>query len=151
MDIKYMQAAIDKAKEAASKDEVPVGAVIVKDSNIIASAHNLKESKNCAVHHAEIEAVCQAAQLLGNWYLEDCEMYVTLEPCAMCAGALVNSRLKALYFGAYDPKAGCCGTLYNIPADKRFNHTLIVQGGIMEKECSELLSAFFRAKREQRG
>lgn len=148
MDKKFMQLAINKAKEAAEIDEVPVGAVIVKNGEVIAAEHNRKECKNCAVFHAEIEAIIKAAEKLGNWYLEDCEMYVTLEPCSMCAGALINSRLKALYFGAYDPKAGSCGSLYNIPKDNRFNHTLHVEGGIMEKECALLLSRFFRAKRK---
>ncbi len=147
MNLEFMGLAIQKAKEAALLDEVPVGAVIVKNGEVISSAHNRKERKNCAVFHAEIEAIIEACEQLGNWYLEDCEMYVTLEPCAMCAGALVNSRLKALYFGTYDPKAGCCGTLYNLLTDSRFNHKLIVEGGIMEKECAELISEFFRSKR----
>lgn len=149
MNLEFMELAIREAKNAAQKDEVPVGAVIVKNGEVISSAHNHKESKNCAVFHAEIEAIVKAAEKLNNWYLEDCEMYVTLEPCAMCAGALINSRLKALYFGAYDPKAGCCGTLYNLPIDNRFNHMIKVEGGIMEKECAELISEFFRGKRRR--
>lgn len=151
MDKKYMKMAIDIARQAIDLDEVPIGAVIVKDGEVLASCHNLKESKNCAVYHAEIAAICEATKKLDNWYLDDCEMYVTLEPCAMCAGAMINSRLKALYFGAYDPKAGCCGTLYNLVEDKRFNHTLKVEGGIMANECGQLISEFFRTKRIKRG
>ncbi len=149
MNLKFMELAINLAKEAAALDEVPVGAVIVKNGEVIAAAHNRKEDKNCAVFHAEIEAIIEASAKLGNWYLEDCEMYVTLEPCAMCAGALVNSRLKALYFGAYDPKSGCCGTLYNFVTDNRLNHVMTVKGGVMAKECAELISDFFRGKRRR--
>lgn len=145
---KFMKTAIGVAKRAAAKGEVPVGAVIVKDGRIVARAGNMKERKNCALYHAETVAIARACRKLGNWYLDGCEMYVTLEPCAMCAGALINSRLDKLYFGAYDPKGGCCGSLFNLAEDKRFNHRLQVEGGILQSECGELLTDFFRALRE---
>ena len=146
---RFMKMAISAAKRAAKADEVPVGAVIVKDRKVVASAGNRKERENCAVFHAEIVAIRKACKKLGNWYLDGCEMYVTLEPCPMCAGALINSRLDKLYFGAYDPKAGCCGSLENLVADGRFNHTLEVEGGILKEECAALLSGYFKNKRAQ--
>ncbi len=147
--IHYMKIALKQAHKAGEEDEVPVGAVIVKDGKIIAYGRNRKEKKGMATRHAEIEAIEKASKKLGNWWLEDCDMYVTLEPCAMCAGALINSRLRALYFGAWDPKGGCCGSLYNLPEDKRFNHRLTVEGGIMEKECALALTEYFRRKRNK--
>lgn len=148
--IRYMTIALEEAKSAAAEDEVPVGAVIVKDGEVIARAHNRKEASGCAVRHAEIEAIESAAAKLGNWWLEDCEVYVTLEPCAMCTGALINSRIGKLYFGAEDPKAGCCGSLYNLPTDVRFNHRFPVEGGIMRSECAAVLSEYFKGKRLKR-
>ncbi len=145
-----MTLAIKQAKIAAKKDEVPVGCVIVKDGEIIAKAYNLKEKKNCANFHAEMIAIERAAKKLNNWYLEGCELYVTLEPCIMCAGAIINSRLKSVYFGAYDPKAGAVESIYSILSDKRLNHAVNFQGGIMEKECALLLSDFFKEKRKER-
>lgn len=141
-----MRKAIEVAKQGLEYDEVPIGAIIVKDNEIIAQAHNLKVTKNNSVYHAEIIAIGQASQKLG-WRLNGCEMYVTLEPCSMCAGAIINSRIDKIVFGAYDPKAGCCGSLYNIPADNRFNHTAEVIGGVLALECGEILSDFFRKKR----
>lgn len=146
--LRFMKLAIKEAVKAETYDEVPIGAVIVKDGTVIARAHNKKETKNQATRHAEIEAIEKAAKKLNNWWLEDCDIYVTLEPCAMCAGALINSRLRNIYFGAYDPKAGCCGSLYNLPEDKRFNHRLYVEGGIMQEECAALLTNYFRKKRK---
>lgn len=143
-----MKAAIKEAQKAETYDEVPIGAVIVKDQKIIARAHNKKETKNQATRHAEIEVIEKATKKVGNWWLEDCDIYVTLEPCAMCAGALINSRLRNIYFGAYDKKAGCCGSLYNLPVDKRFNHRLNVEGGILEEECASLLTNYFKKKRK---
>lgn len=143
MDEKFMSRAIELAKQAETFDEVPIGAVIVLNGEIVAEGNNRKERDNSAISHAEIVALKNANEKLG-WYLSDCEMYVTLEPCAMCAGALINSRLKAVYFGAYDQKAGCCGTLYDLPTDKRFNHRLHVEGGILKDECAALLSEYFR-------
>ena len=144
----FMKLAIKEAKKAELIDEVPIGAVIVKDGKVIARAHNKKESENQATRHAEIEAIEKATKKVNNWWLEDCDIYVTLEPCAMCAGALINSRLRNIYFGAYDKKAGCCGSLYNLPEDTRFNHRLKVEGGILEEECASLLTNYFKKKRK---
>ncbi len=146
--IRFMKMAIKEALKGAAQDEVPIGAVIVKDGVVLARAHNEKEKKNQATRHAEIVAIEKAAKKLQNWWLEDCDIYVTLEPCAMCAGALINSRLRAVYFGAYDLKAGCCGSLYNLPTDTRFNHRLTVEGGIMKEECATLLTNYFKKKRK---
>ena len=146
--IRFMRQAIKEAEKAEKIDEVPIGAVVVKDGKIIARAHNKKESKNQATRHAEIEAIEKATKKVGNWWLEDCDIYVTLEPCAMCAGALINSRLRNIYFGAYDKKGGCCGSLYNLPVDVRFNHRLGVEGGILERECAEILTNYFKKKRK---
>lgn len=143
----FMKQAILQAKKAAEADEVPVGAVIVFDGKIIARAYNKRQYSNNGVAHAEILAIEKACRKIGSWRLIDCDLYVTLEPCPMCAGAAINSRLRSVNFGAYDKKAGCCGTLYNLPADNRFNHNCSVTGGILEKECAELLSRFFAAKR----
>lgn len=145
---RFMRAAIKQAQKAALRDEVPVGAVIVKDGKIISKAHNKKEEKNNATAHAEIEAITKAGKKLGNWYLDGCELYVTLEPCAMCAGAIINSRISKLYFGAWDAKYGCCGSIYNLPQDKRFNHNVATEGGVLEQECAALLSGFFKTKRK---
>ncbi len=148
--IKYMLSAVKCAQKGASVDEVPVGAIIVKDGEIIARAHNLKEKKHCSNYHAEIVAIDKACKVIGDWHLNECDMFVTLEPCAMCAGAIINSRLRAVYFGAYDSKAGCCGTLYNLLGDVRFNHRPYVEGGILREQCAELLSGYFKDKREQK-
>lgn len=144
----YMKIAIEEAlKGAESSDEVPVGAVVVREGEVIARAHNLKESNNCAVFHAEIVAIMRACEIIGNWYLDDCVLYVTLEPCPMCAGAMVNSRIKSLYYGASDPKSGACGSLMALNADARLNYNFNAQGGILAEECAMLLSDFFRRKR----
>ena len=145
--IKFMKEALKEAKKAYEKDEVPIGCVIVKDNKIIARGHNLRETTFDPTAHAEIVAIRKATKKLKSWRLEDCDIYVTLEPCAMCAGALINSRLRSIYFGAYDKKAGCCGSLYNLPTDKRFNHRLNVEGGIMEEECAKLLKDYFEKMR----
>ena len=149
MELCYMQQALALAREAATHDEVPVGAVIVRHGEVIATGQNRKERDNCAVHHAEIVAIEQACRAVGNWYLDDCDLYVTLEPCAMCAGAIVNSRLHALYFGAYDPKGGAMGSVYDLVGDKKLNHRMEIQGGILAEECGALLSDFFAAKRRR--
>lgn len=143
-----MKIALAEAKKAAAEDEVPVGAVVVKDGNIIAKAHNRKEKKGMATRHAEIEALERASKKTGNWWLENCEVFVTLEPCAMCAGAMINCRIGKLYFGARDPKYGCCGSMYNLCEDRRFNHVVPVEGEIMEKECAAILSEYFKRKRK---
>lgn len=143
-----MKRALELAREAAEADEVPIGAVVVFNGEIVAEGQNRKERDGCAVSHAEIVAVTAAAKKLG-WWLQDCDLYVTLEPCAMCAGAIINSRIKNLYFGAYDDKGGCCGSLYDLPSDKRFNHFVNVEGGFMKEECAALLSDFFAKKRRK--
>ena len=144
---KFMKAALKEAQKAATKDEVPIGAVIVKDDKIIARGHNTRQQTQNAINHAEMIAIQKACKKVGSWRLIDCDIYVTLEPCPMCAGAIINSRLANVYFGAYDQKAGCTGTLYNLPVDERFNHRSNVVGGIMEKECADMLSDFFKQKR----
>lgn len=149
MDEKFMQRAIELAKECGQFDEVPIGAVVVKDGKIIAESGNRKERDNCAISHAEILAIQKATEVVGNWWLEDCDMYVTLEPCAMCAMAMINSRIRNLYFGAYDEKTGACGSRVNIFEKDLFNHNIDVQGGLLKEECGALLTAFFKNKREQ--
>ena len=144
-----MQRAIELAKECSQFDEVPIGAVVVKDGKIIAESGNRKERDNCAISHAEILAIQKATEVVGNWWLEDCDMYVTLEPCAMCAMAMINSRIRNLYFGAYDEKTGACGSKVNIFEKDLFNHNIDVQGGLLKEECGALLTAFFKNKREQ--
>ena len=143
----YMKIALAQAKKAAAEDEVPVGAVVVKEGKILAQAHNLKEKKGMATRHAEIVAIERAAKKTGNWWLENCDIFVTLEPCAMCAGAMINSRIRKLYFGAWDPKYGCCGSIYDLPADKRFNHNFETEGGVMQAECAAELTQYFKRKR----
>lgn len=149
-DEKYMRMAIEQAELAKEYDEVPVGAVIVKDGEVIAVGGNRKERENCAVYHAEIVAITEACRVLDNWYLDGCDMYVTLEPCPMCCGAIINSRIDNLYYGATDPKSGCVKSMYELLTDKRFNHTVKVKGGILEKECGSLLTNYFKSKREKK-
>lgn len=142
-----MMEAISLAKEAGEMGEVPVGAVIVKNGKIIARGKNEREAKQNALSHAEIEAINNACKNTGSWRLEDCEMYVTLEPCPMCAGAIINSRIKTLIFGAYDSKMGSIDSVINL-CDLPYNHKVEVYGGIMEDECLDLLKSFFKTLRE---
>ena len=146
---KYMREAIKQAKRAAAKGEVPVGAVIVRNGEIISRAYNTRETGKNALCHAEIKAIHRACRKLGGWRLPGCELYVTLEPCPMCAGAIVNSRIEAVYYGAYDQKAGAFGTLFDMNSFG-LNHKPQIYAGIMEKECASLLSSFFVALRERR-
>lgn len=148
---KYMKEAIKVAKRCAEMDEVPIGAVAVLDGKIIARAGNRKEKKLDATAHAEVELLKKVAKKLGNWWLENVDVYVTLEPCPMCAGAMINARIRHLYYGAKDPKGGACGSLYNITEDERLNHIVPVTGGIMGDECAALLSEFFKNKRKSGG
>ncbi|MFH1227370.1 MAG: tRNA adenosine(34) deaminase TadA [Planctomycetota bacterium] len=143
----YMKEAIKEAFKALEIEEVPIGAVIVHNNRIIARAHNQKEQLHDPTAHAEMIAITQAAESLGDWRLEKTIMYVTLEPCPMCAGALVQARVPALVYGAKDPKAGACGTLFDIVNDKRLNHRVKVITGILEKECQMLLKEFFIRQR----
>ena len=143
----FMMEAIKEAKKAANKDEVPVGAVIVHNGEIIARGYNVREHKKSPLGHAEIIAIDKAAKKLGGWRLLNCELYVTLEPCPMCTGAALQARISKIYFGAPDPKAGCCGSLYRLHEDERFNHTMNVEGHILFEECSGLLKEYFGNKR----
>ena len=141
-----MAEAIAQAKKAVKKDEVPVGAVIVRDGRIIARAYNRRETRKNPLAHAEILAIAQAARRLGGWRLSGCTLYVTLEPCPMCTGAIINARIDEVVFGAYDPKAGAFGSLYNL-AEGRLNHTPRVIGGVLAEEASGLLKSYFQGKR----
>ncbi len=143
-----MMEALKEAKESLEKEEPPVGAVIVKDSKIISRGHNLRESLQDPTAHAEIIAIRSAANILGSWRLIDCTIYVTLEPCIMCAGAMILARIKRLVYGARDPKAGAAGSLMNILNDKRLNHQVEVNMGILETECGEILREFFSSRRK---
>ncbi len=144
---KYMKIALKEAKKAYKKGEVPIGAVVVKDNKVIARAHNLRESKHDPTGHAEIIAIKKASKKLKSWRLEDCDIYVTLEPCPMCAGAIIQARIKNLYFGAYDSKSGAASgaiNLFNYP----WNHQVKVNGGILEMESKMLLKEFFKSLRK---
>ena len=147
MEEKFMKEALKEAKKAYEKLEVPVGAVIVKDGKIIARAHNLKETKFDTTKHAEILAIQKASKKLNSWRLIDCEMYVTLEPCSMCAGALINSRIKKVYIGASDEKTGAVGSVYNLLEDYTFNHKVEYEKGILQDECQKTLKDFFKELR----
>ena len=146
----YMREALKEAVKAFDRNEVPVGAIIVHDKKIVARAHNQTELLKDATAHAEMIAITQATSVLENARLEKATMYVTMEPCAMCAGALVLSRCTELYFGARDPKAGACGTLFNITNDDRLNHRVKVFGGLLEPDSRSLLQEFFRNLRKER-
>ncbi len=147
-EVYYMEMALNQAKLAAAEGEVPVGAVIVKDGEIISQGRNRRENGKNALYHAEIEAIDKACKKLGAWRLEQCDIYVTLEPCPMCAGAIINARIRNLYLGAKDPKSGSCGSvinLFNLP----YNHKPKILDGILENECSETLREFFRDLRKK--
>ena len=147
-DIHFMEEAIKEAKKAFEKDEPPVGAVIVKDGDIIARGHNLRESLQDPTAHAEMLAIKAAAAKLGRWRLSDCVIYVTLEPCIMCAGAMVLARLERLVYGAHDPKAGAVGSLMNLVSDERLNHQIEVTSGVLAAESGALLREFFSSRRK---
>lgn len=144
-----MKAALKEAEKAAVDGEVPVGAVIVHNGEIISVGRNRREKGKNALYHAEIEAINSACELLGGWRLPQCDLYVTLEPCPMCAGAIINSRIENVYFGAYDKKSGAVRSLVRL-FDIPFNHFPNVKGGLLEDECSELLTDFFRKLRERK-
>ncbi|MBN6205921.1 nucleoside deaminase [Ralstonia pickettii] len=149
-DEKYMREAILEAKKASEQNEVPIGAVIVYQDEIIARGHNLRETSQATLSHAELEAIKEANKKIGSWRLEDCILYVTLEPCPMCAGAILQSRIKRVVYGATDPKAGCAGTLMNLLGDSRFNHQAEVEKHVLESECASLLTNFFRELRKRK-
>ena len=144
-----MRAALRDAREAAAADEVPVGCVIVHDGLVIGRAHNQTETLQDATAHAEIVAIGAASTALGSWRLTDCTLYVTLEPCAMCAGAIILARVPRLVYGAFDPKAGACGSVLDVIHEPRLNHRVEVTPGVLAAECGELLREFFAAKRQK--
>lgn len=145
---KFMRAALCEAAKAGEKGEVPVGAVIVKDGKIIARGHNEREYKHDPTAHAEVVAIRKAGRKLGRWNLSDCDLFVTLEPCAMCGGAIVYSRIRTVYYGADDLRFGCCGTVMNIAQDDRLNHRAEIVSGVMKDECVQPIKDFFKEKRK---
>lgn len=145
-----MYAALEEAKKARDIGEVPIGAVIVYQNKIISTGYNVRETSQTALSHAELVAIETANQKLESWRLDDCTLYVTLEPCPMCAGAIVQARIKRVVFGAYDPKAGCAGTIMNLLEESRFNHQVDLTSGILEKECQNLIKVFFQELRENK-
>ena len=147
LDKQFMKAAIDQAQIALENGDVPIGSVIIHQNNIIAKGYNQRHKLNDPTAHAEIIALTAAAEYIGNWRLHGCSIYVTLEPCCMCAGAMVLARLDRLVFGCRDPKGGACGSLYNIVQDKRLNHRLEITEGVLAEDCAKLLQDFFKKKR----
>ena len=148
-DEKFMREALRFAAECAAEDEVPVGCVVVRGDEIVAGSGNRKEREGSATRHAEMVALESAARALGNWWLEDCEVFVTLEPCPMCAHAMTLSRVKRVVFGAFDPKSGAAGSRVDLFAPGLFNHDIEVTGGVLREECADILSEFFRQKRKR--
>lgn len=149
-DHQYMQEALEEAKKAAALGEVPIGAVIVYKDEIIARAHNLRETTQNALTHAESMAIQEACSKIGSWRLEETTLYVTLEPCPMCAGAILQSRVPRVVYGARDIKAGCVDSLYRLLNDPRFNHECTVTEGVMAEECGQILTDFFKALRDRK-
>jgi tRNA(adenine34) deaminase len=148
-DQRFMREALAFARIAFGEKEVPIGAVVVREGRMIGRGRNRREGLGDPTHHAEIEAIREAAAAIGNWRLDGATLYATVEPCPMCAGAAVNGRIARIVFGCKDPKAGYCGTLGNIPQDPRLNHRCEVEGGVLAGDSAELLQLFFRARREQ--
>ena len=146
----FMKEALKEAQKAYKKLEVPVGVVIVKDGKILARAYNQKEEKNSPIKHAEILAIEKACKKLNNWRLNDCEMYVTLEPCVMCAGAIVNARMKKIYIGTLEPKTGACGSILNIMQTYEFDTKVEVETNILQEECQTILKDFFKEVRKKK-
>lgn len=150
-DLEYMQLALEKARLAPALGEVPIAAVLVMDGQLVTQVHNFREIWQDPTAHAEVVAIREAASRLGTWRLTGGTLYVTVEPCSMCAGAIIQSRIGRLVFGARDPKAGACGSVFNIPAEPKLNHRVTVIGGVMEKESQELIQNFFRRLRDEVG
>lgn len=146
----FMREAIKEAKKAQAMAEVPIGAVVVLDGKIIGRGYNLREQTQDATMHAEMIAIREACEEIGSWRLERSQLFVTLEPCPMCSGAMMLSRVEEIYFGAYDPKGGAAGSLLSLATDQRFNHWSYVEAGILQTECSELLSTFFKELRQKK-
>lgn len=149
-DEQFMKMAIEEAKKAEQQNEVPIGSIIVYENRIIAKGYNQRETTQSTLSHAELNVIKQANEKINSWRLEDCTLYVTLEPCPMCAGAIIQSRIKRVVFGAYDPKAGCAGTLMNLLEDNQFNHKVETIGGVLEKQCGALLKDFFKQIRKRK-
>ncbi|MBE5749273.1 MAG: nucleoside deaminase [Clostridiales bacterium] len=147
MDLKYMRAAIREAEKAKQEDEVPIGAVLVLDGKIIARAHNAMEKTQLATAHAEVLCINKASKKLKSWRLDGAEMYITVEPCAMCAGAIVNARIKKVYFGAYENKSGCAISKYRVLEESGLNHSTEFTGGVEQEICANLLKNYFKEKR----
>ena len=148
--IKFMKEALKEASKSYKKEEIPVGAVIVKDNKIIAKAHNLKETKHDCTNHAEILAIKKACKKLFSWRLTGCTMYITLEPCSMCTGALILSRIDKVVIGTMDEKTGACGSVLNLSKDYKFNHVLDIETGILENECKTMIQQFFKELRNKK-
>ena len=146
-EIRFMKEAIKEAKKAELIDEVPIGCVIVKDDKVIARGHNVRESKKTPLGHAEIIAIDKASKKLGAWRLQDCDIYITLEPCIMCAGAIIQSRIRHIYYGAKDFKGGALGSSINVLDAKDINHHPEVTSSVLEEECSNIISEYFKRKR----
>ena len=149
-EIKYMKAALREARKAEKLEEVPIGCVIVQNDKIIARGYNRRNTDKNTLSHAELTAIKKASKKTGDWRLEDCVMYVTLEPCPMCAGAIVQSRMKKVVIGTMNPKAGCAGSVMNLLQVAAFNHQVEIERGVLEEECSDMLSEFFRRLREKK-
>lgn len=147
-DLEYMRLALEQAGLAPALGEVPIGAVLVQDGQVLAQVHNFREVWQDPTAHAEIVAIREAASRLGTWRLTGATLYVTVEPCSMCAGAIIQSRISRLVFGARDPKAGACGSVFNLPEERRLNHKVEVSGGVLERESQELIQTFFRRLRD---
>ena len=147
---KYMKDAIRQAKKAAALGEVPIGCVIVHDGQVIGRGYNRRNTDKSTLAHAEITAIKRASKKLGDWRLEDCTLYVTLEPCQMCAGAIVQARIPEVMIGCMNPKAGCAGSIYNLLQEPAFNHQVRITKGVLEEECSQMLSGFFKELREKK-
>ena len=150
MDVKFMKMALKEAKKAEMEDEVPIGAVIVQDGKVVAKAHNKMEKTQLATAHAEILAINKACKKLNSWRLDGAEMYVTIEPCAMCAGAIVNARIKKVYYGAKEEKSGCAESKFSVLTESGLNHKTEFEGGIMGEECSKIIKNYFKAKRSKK-
>lgn len=146
----YMMEALTEAKKAFELGEVPIGAVMVRKGEIIARAHNLRNSKQNPLYHAEIEVIHKSAQIVGDWRLEDCTLYVTVEPCPMCAGAIVQARIPKVVFGTRNSKAGCAGSILNLLQEPRFNHQVEIEENILQEQCAELLREFFKNFRKKK-
>ena len=150
-DLEYMQMALEQARLAPALGEVPIAALLVLDGQVLSQVHNFREIWQDPTAHAEVVAIREAASRLGTWRLTGTMLYVTIEPCSMCAGAIIQSRISRLVFGARDPKAGACGSVFNLPAEPRLNHRVQVVGGVLEKASQELMQSFFRRLREEIG